>query len=134
MREQKDRLRKILEQKQQLSPSYQVVIQSPIRPPHAPLQTIDDSSPNKQRREMMHMVVDPSIKFNTCRNSSGSSSGANELLSKLSGNAKENTEVFDKREEESHLMLNNQNFTRIELIPVKQTSSPSQVTSPSKYQ
>jgi hypothetical protein len=83
---------------------------------------------------MMHMVVDPSIKFNTCRNSSGSSSGANELLSKLSGNAKENTEVFDKREEESHLMLNNQNFTRIELIPVKQTSSPSQVTSPSKYQ
>lgn len=62
----------------------------------------------------MQMVVDQSIKFNTCRNSSESSSGVELNLS-----AEKQENFVDKREEQSHLALNKEKLVQIELIHSK---------------
>jgi hypothetical protein len=48
---------------------------SPVRPPRAPLQTIDQTSPSKRPK----MVIDPNVTFNTSGSNTSLSVGSNEV-------------------------------------------------------
>jgi hypothetical protein len=54
-------------------------IVSPVRPPRAPLQTIDQTSPSKRPK----MAIDPNVTFNTSGSNTSSSARSNEAPSKI---------------------------------------------------